>query len=171
MPTPKFFRKFSSKGLSKVSPDASPEATLLTPPETPATADQDAPQYSDAMKEAWSAANAELPQAQGMEKFLNSVGTLAVPNPRHLYTDVYEEKVQNAVTLSAGEQAVVNTLAIPAQALVGTSQIADSIEKGVNVFMETVPVLMKALDEVAKVHPFISGMGESTLDMRVPLDD
>jgi len=31
------------------------------------------------------------------------------------------------------------------------------IEEGVNTFMETVPSLIKALDEVAKVHPFISG--------------
>jgi len=63
------------------------------------------------------------------------------------------------VTLSVGEQEVMNTLAAPAQALVGTVQIADTIERGVNAFMETVPVLMKALDEIAKVHPFISGMG------------
>ena len=76
MPTPKFLRKFSSKGTSKGSPDPSPEATIPTPPETPATADQDVPQYSDAMKEAWSAANVELPRAQGVEKLLNSVGTL-----------------------------------------------------------------------------------------------
>jgi len=77
MPTPKFLRKFSPKGSSKNTPDANPEATIPTPPETPATADQDVPRFSDAMKEAWSAANAELPQVQGVEKFLNSVGTLA----------------------------------------------------------------------------------------------
>lgn len=83
-----------------------------------------------------------------------------------MYADVHEEKVQNAVTLSVGEQAVVNTLATPTMALVDTLQITDAIEKGVNVFMETVPVLMKALDEVAKVHPFISGTGEPVLHMQ-----
>jgi len=171
MPTPKFLRKFSSKGPSKDSPDDSPEATMLTPPETPAIADQDVPQYSDAMKEAWRAANVELPQARGVEKFLNSVGTLTVSSPQHPCTDVHEEKVQDAVTLSVGEQAVVNTLATPAMALVDAPQMADAIEKGVNAFMETVPVLMKALDEVAKVHPFISGMGESVLGMRVLIND
>jgi len=36
------------------------------------------------MKEAWSAANAELPQAKGVEKFLNSVGTLIVPGSQRL---------------------------------------------------------------------------------------
>ena len=43
------------------------------------------------------------------------------------------------------------------KALLDTSQIADAIEKGANTFMEAVPSLMKALDEVAKIHPFISG--------------
>ena len=38
-----------------------------------------------------------------------------------------------------------------------TSQIAETIQKGVNTFMEAVPPLMKALDEVAKIHPFING--------------
>jgi len=78
-----------------------------------------------------------------------------------------KEKVQNAVTLSDGQQAVANVLAAPAKALVDTPQIADAIEKGVNAFMEAVPVLMTALDEVAKIHPFISGMCESILNMRI----
>lgn len=52
---------------------------------------------------------------------------------------------------------MVDTLAAPAKALLDAPHIADAIEKGVNTFMETVPSLMKALDEVAKIHPFISG--------------
>jgi len=75
------------------------------------------------------------------------------------------------VTLSDGQQAVIDTLAVPAKALANTPQIADAIEKGVNTFMEAVPALMKALDEVAKVHPFISGMDQSTLTIRVLIDD
>lgn len=87
MPTPKFFRKFSSKDSSKDSPDASPDATPKIhtkeiPAETPTIVDPDVPQYSDAMKEAWSAANVELPQARGAEKFLNNVGMLIVSVPR-----------------------------------------------------------------------------------------
>lgn len=39
-----------------------------------------------------------------------------------------------------------------------TTQITEAIHKGVNTFMEAVPPLMKALDEVAKIHPFINGM-------------
>jgi len=65
--------------------------------------------------------------------------------------------VQKSLARSPGEEAVVNTLAAPVKALLDTPQIADAIEKGVNTFMETVPSLIKVLDEVAKVHPFISG--------------
>jgi hypothetical protein len=79
MPTPGFFSRFSSKDSSKDSPDASPDATPAVPakeipPETPTITDPDVPQYSDAIREAWSAANVELPQARGVEKFLNNVG-------------------------------------------------------------------------------------------------
>ena len=53
---------------------------------------------------------------------------------------------------------MVDTLAVPVKSLMDTPQIAENIQKGVNMFMETAPALIKALDEVAKVHPFISGM-------------
>ena len=85
--------------------------------------------------------------------------------------DLHKEQVQNAVTLSDGQQAIVNTLVVPANALANTPQIADAIEKGVNTFMEAVPALMKALDEVAKIHPFISGMFESVLSACASVDD
>jgi hypothetical protein len=72
--------------------------------------------------------------------------------------DLYRaENVQNTLTLSPGQQAVVNTLAAPAKALMDTPQIAETIQKGVNTFMEAVPPLMEALDAVAKIHPFIGG--------------
>ena len=61
------------------------------------------------------------------------------------------------MTLSQGQQNLVGTLAVPAKALMDKPRIAETIQKGVNTFMEAVPALMKALDEVAKVHPFVSG--------------
>lgn len=83
MPTPKFFRKFSSKDSVEDPHDEDPNDTPTTrtkdvPRGNFSTADLDVPQYSDAMRQAWSAANAELPQARGVEKFLNRVGTLIV---------------------------------------------------------------------------------------------
>jgi hypothetical protein len=83
---------------------------------------------------------------------------------------VQKGKVQNAMTPSDVQQAVVNASAVPAKALVDAPQIADVVEKGINTFMEEVPVLMKILDEVAKVHPFISGTGDSILNTRVLID-
>ena len=64
--------------------------------------------------------------------------------------------VQDSLTLSPG-QAVTNTLVVPATALMDKSQIVGHIKNEVDTFMEVVPVLVNALDEVAKVHPFISG--------------
>jgi len=61
------------------------------------------------------------------------------------------------VTLSPEQQTAINTLVTPVKALMDTPQIADNIQKGVNTFMEAFPVLMKALDDVAKIHPFIGG--------------
>jgi hypothetical protein len=61
------------------------------------------------------------------------------------------------VESQAGEVTVANTLMAPAQALTKTPAIVDAIEKGFNGVLEVVPPLMKALDEVAKVHPFIAG--------------
>ena len=64
--------------------------------------------------------------------------------------------MQDSLALSAGLGAVV-ALTVPAKALVDTTQVADVIQKGVNTFMEAVPSLVRALDEVAKLHPFIGG--------------
>ena len=77
---PKLFKRFS-KDSSKDSPDASPDATPTIhskedPSETPAVADP------DIISEAWDAAYAEPPQAHGVEKFLNRVGTLIVSVPQ-----------------------------------------------------------------------------------------
>ena len=77
---PSFFKKFSSKDSPEDSPDEDPPTIHKKEicSEKDPIADPNVPQYSDAMKEAWSAANAELPQAQGAEKLLNRVGTLIV---------------------------------------------------------------------------------------------
>ena len=63
---------------------------------------------------------------------------------------------------------MVDTLAVSAKALMDVPQIAETIQEGINTFMEAVPVLMKALDEVAKIHPFISGAGSLSLLTGVP---
>jgi ABC-type uncharacterized transport system permease subunit len=81
-----------------------------------------------------------------------------------LSAGLHKGRTEGFVALSDGQQEIVD-------ALVNAPQIADAIEKGVNTFMEAVPALMKVLDEVAKVHPFISGMCESVLGACAPIDD
>lgn len=65
--------------------------------------------------------------------------------------------MQNDLTLSDGQQAVDDTTPVQVPIFASTSKIAAAIEEGVSDFMETVPALIRVLDEVAKVHPFISG--------------
>ena len=78
MPVPKIFKRLSSKNIPKTSRDANPA------PNVPANHEKDTssktlvtapvPTFPDNLKAAWAAANRELPQAQGVEKFLNRVG-------------------------------------------------------------------------------------------------
>ena len=70
---------------------------------------------------------------------------------------VRKANVQDALTPSKGQQATADTLAVPVKALIDTTHIADAIHKGVDTFMEAAPSLMKALDEVGRLHPFING--------------
>ena len=83
MPSFKFLKEFSSKSPPEESPNTSSDPITKSlakeiPPEIPTIAGPDDSQYSEAMKEAWRAANAELPQARGVEKFLNRVGRFPV---------------------------------------------------------------------------------------------
>ena len=48
-------------------------------------------------------------------------------------------------------------VAQPLLAAVQASGAVDAIKSGLNSFMEDIPWLMKNLDEVAKIHPFVTG--------------
>ena len=48
-------------------------------------------------------------------------------------------------------------VAQPLLAAVQASGAVDAIKSGLNSFMEDIPWLMKSLDEVAKIHPFVTG--------------
>ena len=86
MPTPKLFKKFSSKSnipesgsAANVSPNDRGDL-----PKTATPDDDNTPAYSDDYKEAWAVAHKELPQARGAEKFLNKIGgSIGFPSPCH----------------------------------------------------------------------------------------
>ena len=78
---PKLFGGTSSKGSapengSRADKSASdeefvPQTTIVT------SGIAEAPEYSDSLRDAWTAAHRELPQAKGTEKILNKIGGLS----------------------------------------------------------------------------------------------
>ena len=79
MPVPKIFKRFMSKKTPTGNQDVSPAPNVPKNQEKGASSKAlvtapVAPTFPDNLKEAWAAANKELPQAQGAEKFLNRVG-------------------------------------------------------------------------------------------------
>lgn len=80
-----------------------------------------------------------------------------LPHLRNLLDLERKADIQEHLTPSSGQQTVIKTLTTPAKALMDTSKLSETILKGVDSFMEAVPPIMKALDEVAKIHPFING--------------
>lgn len=125
------------------------------------------------MKEAWGAAHHGPPGATGVEKASNEIGMSSKPLLRPLTAvlgpcspldaDSYPKAdVQDMPRLSPGQQLGINTLVTPMKAFMDTPQIAEKIKNGVSTFMEAVPPLVRALDEVAKIHPFIAGANLSS---------
>lgn len=175
------FKKFSSKNdasENNLAPDVIANNEKDNSPQIVAvTADGPVPEYSDSLKGACTAVHQELPRPQGAEKFLNKIGASNIAFIPRLAaivdtlpcfcTNFYREgDFRDSTSLSPEQQTVVDTLAVPVRALMDTPQITETIREGVNTFMETVPVLMKALDEVAKVHPFIYGASILSLSVR-----
>lgn len=127
---------------------------------------------SNGLREAWTAAHNDQHQEHRAERYLNKIGRLImysrVPESLiHLFHCQYvllfsanfllKAKVQSAFTPSEGQLAVVKALATPAKELMGQPLISEAIHKGVDSFMDAVPPLVKALDEIARIHPFIAG--------------
>ena len=130
---------------------------------TAVTLDDAIPAYADSLKEAWAGAFQKPPETQRAERSLNVIGMsrffiLPVVVVVYLSSDAdsaRKEKAQDTLAPLQGQ--LVNRFTVTMEAVMDTPQIAETIQNGVNTFMEAVPSLMKALDEVAKIHPFISG--------------
>jgi len=83
MPVPKIFKRFASKSTLRAGPDAAIalDGLLNNEKETPSKTLVVAavvPTYPENLTEAWAAAHKELPEAQGVEKFLNRVGASTI---------------------------------------------------------------------------------------------
>ena len=63
--------------------------------------------------------------------------------------------------------AAVQSVAQPFVGVLEASGAVEAIKSGLNSFMEDIPWLMKSLDEVAKIHPVVTGMLQySTIESR-----
>ena len=83
MPVLKLFKKSSSKNnASETSPapDVPADDEKGDSPRAVVTMDGPTPEYSDSLKEAWSASHRELPQARGTDKLLNEIGMSIIPS-------------------------------------------------------------------------------------------
>lgn len=113
--------------------------------------------FSPDLVEAWNVSHKEAAKVDKVTGFLNKIGMNFSDAISGLVLKL-SHFIEDASAGTAGTQTVINTVMAPLQALAESSGVAEAIEKGVNGFLEAMPTLMKALDEVAKVHPFISGM-------------
>ena len=62
-----------------------------------------------------------------------------------------------------------NISTIVSAAASSTGDIAQKIERGIQRFADDLPWLMKALDEVARIHPVVTGMLLALLQIYAPL--
>ena len=87
MPTPKLFKKFSSKSSASESspaPDVpADDKKDDSPYPVAATVDSPVPEFSESLTEAWTAAHQEQPLAKGAEKFLNKIGMSIIRTSVH----------------------------------------------------------------------------------------
>ena len=60
-------------------------------------------------------------------------------------------------TTAQDTNGLVLTMVQPVRELLESSDAMKAIEKGVNAFMEDIPWLMKGLDEIARIHPVVTG--------------
>ncbi|KAJ7093941.1 hypothetical protein B0H15DRAFT_147115 [Mycena belliarum] len=95
-----------------------------------------------------------LPEADS-SKDLAGTWTIATTAPKVSKTDkvlaIIENGVIGAQTNQMKANVVMHGITVGLEAVGGM----EAIQKGLNRFMEGMPVLMNALDEVAKLHPFI----------------
>ena len=60
-------------------------------------------------------------------------------------------------TTAQDPNGLVLTVVQPVKALLESTGAMKAIEEGINTFMEDIPWLMKGLDEIARIHPVVTG--------------
>ncbi|KAF8208355.1 hypothetical protein K438DRAFT_1813864 [Mycena galopus ATCC 62051] len=88
-------------------------------------------------------------------KDLQAAWASATTDPKVSKADKALLKLENGVSGALAKEAQGATMMTTIQTGLEAVGGLEVIEKGLNTFMEGMPVLMNALDEVAKLHPFI----------------
>ena len=71
------------------------------------------------------------------------------------------------IVLPKGGVSIIATPGAPFHDAKADDALFEAIKSGLNSFMEDIPWLMKSLDEVAKIHPVVTGMLQySTIESR-----
>ncbi|KAJ7115464.1 hypothetical protein C8R44DRAFT_880758 [Mycena epipterygia] len=88
-------------------------------------------------------------------KELQAAWTSATTDPKTGKTDKVLQTLENGVAGAMAKEAKGAVIMAGIETGLNAVGGMEAIEKGLNSFMEGMPVLMNALDEVAKLHPFI----------------
>ncbi|KAJ7177952.1 hypothetical protein C8R46DRAFT_667658 [Mycena filopes] len=95
-----------------------------------------------------------IPQ-DDFSKDLQAAWASATTDPKVTKVDKALQKLENGVAGAMADQAKGATIMATIKTGLDTVGGLEAIEKGINSFIDGMPVLMNALDEVAKLHPFI----------------
>ncbi|KAJ7757039.1 hypothetical protein B0H16DRAFT_1885755 [Mycena metata] len=152
MPMPKLLERLSNKALHKHAQSASSSSTDVQVPPLPHKSATTSSSTHVAPNANPNGSNLppQLPAA-------NSNGN-AVPQDdfsKDIKVDKTLQIMENGVTGAIADETKGNTIVTNVKTVLDTAGVLEAVENGINSFMEGMPVLMSALDEVAKLHPFI----------------
>lgn len=156
-------RKFGSTSVPN-SPDGSSgmrpswmRERAMSDPMMNLDMDKSLPDLPGNLAEVYRALNRDTTPVGLFEKYLNKIGK---------FTRRIVEPCSNASTGDGmdGEQNITGMIPLSLSPdLLLDSPIGQQIQSGINTFLDGMPVLMKALNEVAKLHPFVGGQSVSSI--------
>ncbi|KAJ6588466.1 hypothetical protein B0H19DRAFT_1099542 [Mycena capillaripes] len=156
MPMPRLLKRLSRKSLRKRSQSTASSADIqfeVPPLPIPKSAASDA-SFGYVIPKTLPANGNAIPQ-DDFSKDLREAWTSATTDPKVSKADKVLLRLENGVAGAMEKQTkgavLIEGIKTGLEAVGGM----EAIEKGINSFMEGMPVLMNALDEVAKLHPFI----------------
>lgn len=93
------------------------------------------------------------PQKSRAIKVMEAIGELV----HYDQTTNTHAATEDQAGAASGSVGVVQTYMQPVTQALTASGVVDTLKSGLSTFMEDIPWLMKGLDEVAKIHPFVAG--------------